>query len=163
MADIYIDGDKIGQTPMLVSNLLIGEHKIRFSKEGYIDNYKDIFVNEGETTRLEVALEKSSPNVIPTQSKKTNENSTSKNVISSWEKINLTTNSADIVGKSKVGDVTCRYYISSSSYENERRLKDCLNMIRKSALRIGGCIVLLGKAESVSNGIAIRIPATAYK
>jgi len=163
MADIYIDGDKIGQTPMLVSNLLIGEHKIRFSKEGYIDNYKDIVVNEGETTRLEVALEKSSPNVIPTQSKKTNENSTSKNVISSWEKINLTTNSADIVGKSKVGDVTCRYYISSSSYENERRLKDCLNMIRKSALRIGGCIVLLGKAESVSNGIAIRIPATAYK
>ena len=163
MADIFIDGNKIGQTPMLVSNLLIGEHKISISKKGYIGNNKTIFVNEGETTRLEIALERTSTNETPTHSKKLNEYSISKNVITSWEQITLTTNSADIAGKSKVGDVTCRYYVSTSSYENERRLKDCLNMIRKDALRLGGSIVLLGKAESTSNGIAIRIPATAYK
>lgn len=58
MADIYIDGKKIGQTPQMVSDLLIGQHQVRISKQGYSDYNSTLIVKEGETSLLTAKLEK---------------------------------------------------------------------------------------------------------
>ena len=58
MADIYIDGEKMGKTPQMVSKLLIGSHQLRISKNGYDDLTTSIIIKEGETTSLSVQLEK---------------------------------------------------------------------------------------------------------
>ena len=56
MADIYIDGTKVGQTPQVVSQLLIGEHQVRLSRQGYTDYSGSITVREGETTPFSATL-----------------------------------------------------------------------------------------------------------
>ena len=48
MADIYIDGQKRGQTPQLIDQLLVGEHQLRISKQGYEECNKVIIIKEGE-------------------------------------------------------------------------------------------------------------------
>ena len=58
MADIYIDGKKVGQTPQLVEQLLIGEHQVRISKQGYQDYSGTLNVKENEPTMLSATLEK---------------------------------------------------------------------------------------------------------
>ena len=58
MADIYIDGNKVGQTPLLVPNLLVGEHQVRISKKGYVDNNSIISVKESEQTQVLLILNK---------------------------------------------------------------------------------------------------------
>ena len=58
MADIYIDGNKAGQTPQMVSDLLIGQHQVRISKQGFSDYYSTLTVKEGETSTLIAELEK---------------------------------------------------------------------------------------------------------
>jgi len=58
MADIYIDGEKSGQTPQLISKLLVGSHQLRLSKEGYEDHTASLTIKEGETTSLSAQLEK---------------------------------------------------------------------------------------------------------
>ena len=58
MADIYIDGKIVGQTPMSFPDLLIGQHQIRISKQGYKDYSVSFDVKEAETTMLSTSLEK---------------------------------------------------------------------------------------------------------
>ena len=58
MADIYIDGKKVGQTPQTVSNLLVGQHQVRISKQGYSDHNSTLTIREGETSILTEKLEK---------------------------------------------------------------------------------------------------------
>ena len=58
MADIYIDGKKVGQTPQTVSNLLVGQHQVRISKQGYSDHNSTLTIREGETSMLTAKLEK---------------------------------------------------------------------------------------------------------
>ena len=58
MADIYIDGKKVGQTPQLIEQLLIGEHQVRISKQGYQDYSATLDVKENEPTMLSATLEK---------------------------------------------------------------------------------------------------------
>ena len=48
MADIFIDGKKVGQTPLLLSDLLVGLHTISIIKEGYESENKTITIKEGE-------------------------------------------------------------------------------------------------------------------
>ena len=57
MADIYIDGKKVGQTPQLIGKLLIGQHQVRISRQGYKDFSSTITVKEGETSTLSATLE----------------------------------------------------------------------------------------------------------
>ncbi len=57
MADIYIDGKKVGQTPQLIGKLLIGQHQVRISRQGYRDFSSTITVKEGETSTLSATLE----------------------------------------------------------------------------------------------------------
>lgn len=58
MAEIYIDGKKVGQTPQLVPNLLVGQHQLRISKQGFKDYSVNLTVREGETSMISAKLEK---------------------------------------------------------------------------------------------------------
>ena len=58
MADIYIDGKKVGQTPQLVPDLLVGQHQLRISKQGFKDYSVNLMVREGETSMISAKLEK---------------------------------------------------------------------------------------------------------
>ena len=58
MADIFIDGKKMGQTPQIVSDLLVGQHKIRISRQGYSDYNSTLTVREGESSKFTAKLEK---------------------------------------------------------------------------------------------------------
>lgn len=66
MADIYIDGTKVGQTPRVVSQLLIGEHKVRLSRQGYTDYNGSITIKEDETTPFSASLKEASQQQTPT-------------------------------------------------------------------------------------------------
>ena len=55
-ADIYIDGKKVGQTPLLISELLIGEHQFRLSRQGYADYSSTLTISESETTQVSATL-----------------------------------------------------------------------------------------------------------
>ncbi len=63
MADIYIDGEKKGKTPEIVSNILIGEHTILLEKEGYITEKKIIVIKEGEIAEVNISLKEYEENV----------------------------------------------------------------------------------------------------
>ena len=56
MADIYIDGEKVGQTPQLISNILVGEHRIAVFKEGYERVNSSITIKEGEMQNMSFQL-----------------------------------------------------------------------------------------------------------
>ncbi|MBR0202601.1 MAG: SUMF1/EgtB/PvdO family nonheme iron enzyme [Bacteroidaceae bacterium] len=58
LADIYIDGKKVGQTPQLISNLLVGSHSIKLSRKGYADYISTLTVKEGETASLTATMKK---------------------------------------------------------------------------------------------------------
>lgn len=57
MADIYIDGKKIGQTPQLISELLVGQHQLLISKQGFKDYNANLTVREGEAAMVSAKLE----------------------------------------------------------------------------------------------------------
>ena len=56
MADIFIDGVKVGQTPQFISKILIGEHDLRISKSGYEDYVSSFVINEKEPVNLQAEL-----------------------------------------------------------------------------------------------------------
>ena len=58
MADIYIDGQKRGQTPQLIDQLLVGEHQLRISRQGYTDYNGTFTINESETANVNTTLTK---------------------------------------------------------------------------------------------------------
>ena len=56
-ADIYIDGKLYGQTPMLIPQLLIGEHIVEIKKEGYKDLQEIITIEEGKIAEKSFVLQ----------------------------------------------------------------------------------------------------------
>ena len=60
MADIFVDDNKVGQTPQLVSQLLVGQHQVRLTRQGYDDYNGIINVHEGETASLTATLKETS-------------------------------------------------------------------------------------------------------
>ena len=58
LADIYIDGQKIGQTPFLASNLLVGSHSIRITRNGYAEHNGTLNIKEGEKASFTAVLRK---------------------------------------------------------------------------------------------------------
>ena len=55
--EITIDGKPAGETPGIVENLLIGEHKVTLSKNGYKSATIDVIIKENETTEHNVTLQ----------------------------------------------------------------------------------------------------------
>ena len=77
MADIYIDGKKSGQTPQLISKLLIGSHQLRISKNGYEDHNSTLAIKERETVSVNAQLKKrttSTPIPVPQKNVLANRN-----------------------------------------------------------------------------------------
>ena len=57
-AKITIDGKDCGLTPRNVTGLLVGEHKVEVSKEGYAPAEVDVVIYEDETTEQSVVLQR---------------------------------------------------------------------------------------------------------
>lgn len=56
-ADIYIDGKYVGQTPHVISDIVMGQHELKLQKEGYLTVVKDIFIKGYETLTLNETLQ----------------------------------------------------------------------------------------------------------
>jgi len=64
LADIYIDGKKVGQTPQLISDLLVGSHTVKLSRKGFADYTGTITVKERESTSLTATMKKQETQAI---------------------------------------------------------------------------------------------------
>ena len=51
-ADVYIDGNKVGQSPRVFNGLLVGDHKVEIKKDGYGTDSKTVNIMEGQTATL---------------------------------------------------------------------------------------------------------------
>lgn len=56
-ADIYIDGQHIGQTPRVINDLLIGNHELKLQKQGCATSIISINITEGETLKINETLQ----------------------------------------------------------------------------------------------------------
>ena len=56
-ADIYIDGKYMGQTPRVISDIVMGQHELKLQKEGCVTVVKDIFIKGYETLTLNETLQ----------------------------------------------------------------------------------------------------------
>ena len=74
MADIYIDGKKVGQTPQLISDLIVGRHSITLEKKGYQSETRYIDIKEDDILNVRISLseEKTSQNKTKKSDKSTN-------------------------------------------------------------------------------------------
>ncbi len=55
-SDIYIDGKHYGQTPSVISDILIGTHELKLEKQGCVILTKSINIEENETLNLNEKL-----------------------------------------------------------------------------------------------------------
>ena len=51
-AEVYIDGKKMGKTPFINSQVLVGEHKIELRKRGYKTESEVLNIDENKTARI---------------------------------------------------------------------------------------------------------------
>lgn len=70
MAEIYIDGERKGETPMRINKLNVGKHSLRLVKEGYKTVNKTFTIEDGKTLELEEKMEAETPVVKPEKPKK---------------------------------------------------------------------------------------------
>lgn len=56
-ADIFIDNEKVGVTPMIVPQCLVGHHEVKISKTGHSDFIKSIDLAEGATEEISATLQ----------------------------------------------------------------------------------------------------------
>ncbi len=56
-ATIYIDGKNYGETPNYISDILIGEHELKLTKQGCAEVKKTINIKEGETLTINEKLQ----------------------------------------------------------------------------------------------------------
>ena len=80
-ADVYIDGKKVGKSPLILTNKDVkpGNYKLMIKKDGYETFKKDIVLSENRIETVDVKLK---PVVIPAVKKKNPEKSDLKNKIS---------------------------------------------------------------------------------
>ena len=57
-ANVLIDGETAGETPLIKKGLLIGNHKVTLSKEGYESATFDILISENENIEKSIELKK---------------------------------------------------------------------------------------------------------
>lgn len=55
-AKVYIDGEEVGMTPMVLNEVLIGERELVFEKEGYPRHTKYVMVNYGVSSSVRATL-----------------------------------------------------------------------------------------------------------
>ena len=55
---LYLDGKDMGNTPKFISEILIGQHQIRLTKEGYADHVETVMIAKDEHKTLKANLSK---------------------------------------------------------------------------------------------------------
>ncbi len=55
-ADVFLDGERRGKTPLTLEKLKSGEHKLRITKMLYLSHDQNVVVVDGETTQLPITL-----------------------------------------------------------------------------------------------------------
>ena len=60
-ADIYIDGQKVGQTPKIMPKILIGEHKVEVRSEGKDPMAQTVIIREGALSSVAGELKEETP------------------------------------------------------------------------------------------------------
>lgn len=73
MAEIYIDGERKGETPMRINKLNVGKHSLRLVKEGYKPLNKSFNIEDGKTLQLEEKMEADAPVVVKPEKPKKEE------------------------------------------------------------------------------------------
>lgn len=57
-ADVFLGENRLGRTPGIFSDLLIGSHTLTFRKEGYLEQTADVTIEEGKIAPVSVTLER---------------------------------------------------------------------------------------------------------
>lgn len=56
-ADVFVDGENKGKTPRQLAQTIIGSHKVRILKEGYLPYEETVTILEGQTETVDVDLD----------------------------------------------------------------------------------------------------------
>lgn len=56
-ADVYINGEKVGTTPQMIREMLVGEYKVEVRKEGKTSHEEQVVVREGELSSVRGELQ----------------------------------------------------------------------------------------------------------
>ena len=73
MAEIYIDGERKGETPMRINKLNVGKHSLRLVKEGHKTLNKSFNIEDGKTLELVEKMEAEAPVVVKPEKPKKEE------------------------------------------------------------------------------------------
>lgn len=120
MADVFVDGKNIGQTP-LFADLLVGNHNLEIRHQGYNSTTQTVMVTEGNIAAVNVALEK---------------------IVSSDEAIRLY-NAGDytnafpkLLQAAEAGDANAAHYVGESLYTGRgttQNIDEAVKWYRKAA------------------------------
>lgn len=56
-ANVFIDGKAVGETPRFISEILIGQHEVKLTKEGYCEHFETIVILKNEQTNIKAILD----------------------------------------------------------------------------------------------------------
>lgn len=57
-AEVHVNGNFIGQTPLLLTGLPEGTHLVEIRKDGHKDYSREVFVPEGKTVNLSIEMDR---------------------------------------------------------------------------------------------------------
>ncbi len=55
-ATIFLDGKEIGETPISINEVLVGQHEIKLTKKGYADYTETVTITQGERKQVQATL-----------------------------------------------------------------------------------------------------------
>ena len=88
-ATIYIDGKHYGETPNYISDILIGEHELKLTKQGCVEIKKTIIIKEGETLTINEKLQANSQQPTANSQKTSGNNNVASGKINDHEYVDL--------------------------------------------------------------------------
>ena len=88
-ATIYIDGKHYGETPNYISDILIGEHELKLTKQGCSPITKTINIKEGETLTINEKLQANSQQPTTNSQKTSGNNNVASGKINGHEYVDL--------------------------------------------------------------------------
>src|SRR5262249_16311507 len=65
-ASVYVDGRLAGETPLTLTALAAGEHRVRMVRLGYLENSRLVTVKAGEAAKVRARLTDPAPQTAPT-------------------------------------------------------------------------------------------------
>ena len=60
-ATIFLDGKQYGETPLLIPEILVGQHEVKLVKKGYRDLEEVVMIEEGKIAKYNFNLESTTP------------------------------------------------------------------------------------------------------